>query len=481
MLARGPQGLRASCFGIMKFAMNRLTAVAVLTWLLGAVAATASEPYAGFRSGDRWAVVGDSITHSGSYHAWVWLYHLTRFPDRPLEVINCGIAGDTAVGGVRRFAWDIAPVGASVATVMFGMNDVGRHLYAASATAGEVPAQRRTALETYEKALRALVSSMELKGTRVVLVTPSPFDQTEALPTPKHAGVNDALAECGRIVHRIAGEKGLAVIDLHTPMTRLNEERQKNDPAFTLMSADRIHPTTPGHLVMAYYFLKSQQAPAEVSYLWLDGASARLVESRNGVLTDLRKLDGGLAFTWTAKALPFPGDASFCPAMAWVPFENDLNQEVLRVAALPAGDYSLKIDGTEAGRYSGNALAKGVSLAGNSRTPQYQQSLDVLRIVQQQRLHVTETARNIALVEHQCAPVDKHPYTLESVQPYYAPRLAQLLESQPPTSNLLRIYKLYPEVKPRDLEDRARARELAEAARRAAQPKPRRYELVRLR
>lgn len=454
----------------------------MLISLLGCAAVRAEEGGgAVFRAGDRWAAVGDSITHSGSYHAWVWLYYLTRFPDRPFEAINVGIAGDTSAGGVRRFAWDIAPVDANVATVMFGMNDVGRHLYAASAFGGDIPAKRRDALEAYEKKMRELVALLEWQGARVILVTPSLFDETAELPAPKNPGVNDALAQCGTIVRRIAVERGRAVIDLHGPMTRLNAERQRSDPAFTLTSADRIHPATPGHLVMAYYFLKAQGAPAEVSHLALYAGAMRERGARNGAVTELRAVSGGLAFTWTARALPFPGDESFGAAMDWVPFAQDLNRETLQIAGLAAGEYALKIDGTEVGRYSAGALARGVNLATNPRTPQHRQAVEVLRLVQQHRLHVTETARNIALVEHQCAPAEKQPYTLESAQPYYAPRLAQLMESQPPTSNLLRIYKLYPDVKPREAEDLARARDLAEAARRAAQPKPRKYELVRLR
>lgn len=459
--------------------MNRVLALLVFASLLVCAVARGGEVGAQFVAGDRWAIVGDSITHSGSYHAWVWLYHLTRFPGQPLEPVNCGIAGDTAAGGVRRFAWDIAPAGASVATVMFGMNDVGRNLYAAEVTGADIPAKRRAALEAYEKNLRSLVASLEQKRTRVILVTPSLFDQTAELAAPKNVGVNEALAECARIVRRIAEEKRFSVIDLHTPMTDLNDELQDGDPAFTLTSADRIHPATPGHLVMAYYFLRAQDMPSEVSHLSIDGATARVRESRNGVATDVSATERGLAFTWTSRALPFPADASFGAAMAWVPFVEELNQETLQISDLSSGVYLLKIDGIEVGRYFAAALAEGVNLAVNTRTPQYQQAVEVLRLVQQHRLHVTETARNIALVEHQCAPEARHPYTLESVQSYYAPRLAQLVTSQPPTSNLLRIYKLYPEIKPREADDRAKARQLADEARRAAQPKPRKYELIR--
>jgi lysophospholipase L1-like esterase len=82
-----------------------------------------------FRAQDRWCAIGDSITHSGSYHEWIQLYWMTRFPTHSLELFNGGISGDTAEGGLRRFLWDILPNRPTVASVMFGMNDVARTLY----------------------------------------------------------------------------------------------------------------------------------------------------------------------------------------------------------------------------------------------------------------------------------------------------------------------------------------------------------------
>ena len=49
-----------------------------------------------FKQDDRVAFIGDSITHGGRYHADIYLYHATRFPDHLFVAYNCGIAGDTA-------------------------------------------------------------------------------------------------------------------------------------------------------------------------------------------------------------------------------------------------------------------------------------------------------------------------------------------------------------------------------------------------
>ncbi|MBL6829474.1 MAG: GDSL family lipase, partial [Puniceicoccaceae bacterium] len=76
-----------------------------------------------FQHGDRVAFIGDSITHGGRYHADIYLYHATRFPNRPFVIHNCGISGDTAPGTNIRFESDIAVHRPTVATIMLGMND----------------------------------------------------------------------------------------------------------------------------------------------------------------------------------------------------------------------------------------------------------------------------------------------------------------------------------------------------------------------
>jgi hypothetical protein len=81
-----------------------------------------------FESGDRWCALGDSITEGGYYHRYVELFYLTRFPQRKLDVVDCGIRGDTAPRATQRVQWDCLWAKPSVVSVMLGMNDVGWNL-----------------------------------------------------------------------------------------------------------------------------------------------------------------------------------------------------------------------------------------------------------------------------------------------------------------------------------------------------------------
>jgi lysophospholipase L1-like esterase len=105
---------------------NKMIAVSLLAPLAVLHAAVAVTP---FQTGDRWCVLGDSITEAGHYHRYVELFYCTRFPEQQLEVVDCGIRGETAPGALRRLQWDCLAAKPTIVSVMLGMNDVGRTFY----------------------------------------------------------------------------------------------------------------------------------------------------------------------------------------------------------------------------------------------------------------------------------------------------------------------------------------------------------------
>src|SRR5580704_2477649 len=89
-----------------------------------------------FQANDVVCYVGDSITHGGTYHSIVTLFYVTRFPDRPMRFYNEGIGGDRAsmiMSDERyRLTVDILGKKCTVASIMLGMNDIGRGDYGIS-------------------------------------------------------------------------------------------------------------------------------------------------------------------------------------------------------------------------------------------------------------------------------------------------------------------------------------------------------------
>ncbi len=374
-----------------------LTIGALLIFAEPAVA----QPAAGqFQKGDTVAFIGDSITHGGSYTAQILLYYATRFPDRKFTAYNCGISGDTASGALLRYAWDIEPHHPTVATIMLGMNDVGRNSYGKNNTGPEVEKQRQRALTSYNANMTKLSETLANTGCKLIFITPSIYDQTGTQTTTNLYGVNDALAICGEDGRKLAARFNGGVVDFHTLMTGLNAEQQKKDPAFTIVGPDRVHPGEVGHLVMAYELLKAQGVPAFVSDMAVDAKQGKAVKQENCQISDLKAANGGVSFACQEHALPFPVASGAQKALDLVPFTAELNREVLTVAHLAPGTYEIVIDGQTVQTCSAEELQAGVNLATNPKTPQYKQAAKVMELNTKRHVLITQQLRTIAAVKH---------------------------------------------------------------------------------
>jgi hypothetical protein len=168
-------------------------------------------------------------------------------------------------------------------------------------------------------------------------------------------------------------------------MTALNLQQQKKAPKWTIVGGDRVHPGAPGHLMMAWLFLKTQGAPPVVSRIAVDAATARATESINAEVTAVEKKEGAITFTALEKSLPFPIDSAAKTVLELLPIEKNLNQETLSVAGLADGLYELRIDGAAVGRHTAVELSHGINLAFNAATPQYKQAQTVARHNEQRR------------------------------------------------------------------------------------------------
>lgn len=340
-----------------------------------------------FKDGETVCFLGDSITNGGRYQGMIYDYYLTRFPGWTIRFVNAGRSGDSAGGSMGRLQEDVIDKKPNSVAIMFGMNDVGRGYYVANADANKLKSQQQ-ALDSYKSNMEKLVGRIrvEAKEPKLYLITPSPFDQTVVLDKENNQpGCNDGLGRCAEIVRGLAATNNAMVVDFHGPMTALNLEQQKKDPKYTLVGGDRVHPGAPGHLMMAWLFLKTQGAPAVVSKVAVDAAAGRATESINADVTAIAKKDGGVTFTVLEKALPFPIDPGAKSMLAMIPIEKDLNQELLAVSGLAEGRYAVQIDGVAVGQHTAKELAQGINLGFNEATPQFRQAQAVARLNEQRR------------------------------------------------------------------------------------------------
>jgi lysophospholipase L1-like esterase len=365
-------------------ASPRFLSAFLLCFLAAASGAMADDANAlqPFPDKTKWDLVGDSITQIGMYGFYADVFYHTRFPKNSLDVYNCGIPGETAEQGLKRYSWDMAANQPTVASIMFGMNDVNRWLYLAAQQGPQYDPTRQESIDKWDKNTRALIELFKKDNVQVILIEPSIFDDTSTMAAENAPGLNLGLGKMAQHCVDIAREENVGLVDFYHPMLDLNKKVQASDPAATIIGPDRIHPQNAGQLYMAYLFLKAQNVPAEVSHVTIDGMSGQVSDTGNCTVTEAKTDSGGVSFTCLANALPFPIDPDAAQAIKWAPEINDINKEMLTVANLKSGSYDLSIDGQKIRSYTAEELAAGVNLALESNTPEQQQAMKVMKALQ---------------------------------------------------------------------------------------------------
>ena len=149
---------------------------------------------------------------------------------------------------------------------------------------------------------------------------------------------------------------------------------------------------------MSYEFLKTQGFNEVVSSIEIDADSGKF-ELKNAAVQNTKFSGDKIEFDCVEKALPFPVLGDQKNALGWVPFQEELNQQIIKIDGLNSGDYELKIDGENVGVFVAEDLANGINLAENQKTPQYKQALAV-KAVNDERLQVVAKIRSIMHVRH---------------------------------------------------------------------------------
>lgn len=338
-----------------------------------------------FQEGDRAVFLGNSITDGGHYHSYIWLYYMTRFPNMNLRVLNAGIGGDTAHDMYKRLDGDVFSKQPSVLMVTFGMNDSGYHEYNGDNSTHFGNEKYDACYKNYQLMEKRLLG---LENTRIVLMGSSPYDETAKIEgNVAFRGKNAVMERIVDFQRESANKNSWEFTDLNQPMTAINKQFQQKDPTFTICGKDRIHPDNDGHMIMAYLFLKAQGfSGKEVANIEINAANISVVNSQNCEISDVKKSGRDLSFDYLAESLPYPVDTiargwgaerSQSKALDVVPFMEEMNKEMLTVNGLK-GKYKLLIDDEEVGTWTGDQLAKGINLAKESKTPQYQQALAIM-------------------------------------------------------------------------------------------------------
>ncbi len=358
---------------IAKFAA--LCAAMLFPALASAPAQTVTPPAASdfaIHDGDHVVLYGDSITDQRLYSTFIEEYVLTRFPTWKIQWTQSGVGGDKVSGGAEgpidlRIQRDILPYKPNVVTIMLGMND------------GYYRPGNPAIEKTYEDGYRSMVDTIlsGAPGVKLTLVGPSPYDDVTH-PTIHYNEVMQAYSQFDKSE---ADRTHQGFVDLNAPVVDVLEKVKASHPELASeLIPDRIHPREGVHWVMAATILKAWHAPALVSSVTVDGHEAKAASVQNASVTDVKreKKTGTLQWTEIENALPLPLPLSATAPVTDLALEAGgveaaLDQEMLTVTGLAAGDYALTIDDQPVANFTADALEHGVNLA-RVATPMLRQS-----------------------------------------------------------------------------------------------------------
>ena len=296
-----------------------------------------------FKPGERAVFFGDSITHGGSYVAYLQLFENLRHPGSGVRIMNCGVSGDTTAGGISRYDWDALGMKPDRVFVMFGMNDVNRYAWATEKPSDAQRESRERALKNYAENQAKLADLLEKSGVTTVLITPTPYNQYSTMPTNENLVCcnEPGLAECAKIVRELAKKRDLGLVEFHAPLTKLAKSR----PDYTFCR-DRVHPAGEGHLLMAAKILTTMGVSPIVEHSEFKAQTPNRAE-----------------FEYAPKAMPFPKLAEYENDLQFANLTERLNREELVVTGLAEGRYALAFNGEKVGEFTAGEFAEGVNIA----------------------------------------------------------------------------------------------------------------------
>jgi lysophospholipase L1-like esterase len=202
-----------------------------------------------FTAHQRIVFIGDSITDCGrtaaaapygsGYVSMVRSLLVARHPELHLTILNRGISGNTVRNLAERWERDVVAERPDWLSVKIGINDCWR-FFRGNASEG-VP------LAEYETTLRRLLDrTRAATSARLILMQPYMIEPDTSVP------MRAEMDRYSAIVTRLATEYSAVLTPTQAAWDAALAHTQPNDWA-----EDNIHPTAPGHAVIALAFLRA--------------------------------------------------------------------------------------------------------------------------------------------------------------------------------------------------------------------------------
>lgn len=165
----------------------------------------------------------------------------------PRSVLNAGRGGDTSGDLLVRAESDVLAQAPDLVVLLAGTNDC-------------LNSQKGVPLARYEENLRRLVRELGSQGARVLLVTIPPAHAPYLLARhPREfygrEGPAARVVATNEVVHRVAREQGLPVVEFHAALQKAGGASGAPDSLIRNVAnsgaADGVHPTAAGYRLLA--------------------------------------------------------------------------------------------------------------------------------------------------------------------------------------------------------------------------------------
>lgn len=348
------------------------------------------------RDGDTVVFLGDSITAARQYSKVIETYTLLRFPERHIRFVNAGKGGETVKGSLQRLESAVFAEKATVLTVAYGVNDIGWGMKADAAHKQE-----------YLDSLRQLIERCQSRDIRVFICSAA---ITAEDPDKAERGFLQKMCDEGLA---LAKSKGAGTIDVQRTMRTVqrrvlaaNEKQKEKSKPTRMHVEDGVHLNELGQLAMAFAILKGLGAPADVSEAIIDSAVPSALTSDHCKVSDVRFKGGTLSFVRLDDRLPLNLQPLWTLQGMFIPLD-ELNRYELRVKNLPQARYEISAGGRPLGKWSSDALARGVNLSSATADPwvpggPWDAQAQAVKVFTDMRDELVLARRNIAsqLTEH---------------------------------------------------------------------------------
>jgi len=311
------------------------------------------------KTGDRLAVIGDSITEQKMYSRLIETYLTVCVPELKITVRQFGWSGETAEGFLHRMTNDCLRFQPTVATLCYGMNDFKYRPF--DVMNGK----------WYKATYAQVVENLEAAGAQVVLGSTGCVGKVPSW-TKSEAFTRDELNInlCAFRDMDIDLAQGLNArfADVFWTMFKAGYAGQTrygttNTP-YQISGKDGVHPGWAGHLVMAYTYLRAMGLDGDLGTLTVDLGAQTATATAGHTVENFANNQ----LTVVSSKYPFCAggetnrDDSLRSGTTLVPFFEQLSRFQLVVTNAPAAQYQV-VWGNTTNVYTSAQLAAGVNLA----------------------------------------------------------------------------------------------------------------------